>query len=316
MSSIRRSLASLSLVSLASLAALGLDPSSAAALGDDALIYVAPSALTVGYGGLENQLRTAGAPNVDTVGSWSAGSDLASTYRLVVVTPYDAPLDPAVGDDLATFAAAGGGIVIMSEHDFGLDAGNALATQLGIGARFVPMDTGGGCSSTPIAASANVLTTGMTGLDFAWAAEVSGGTLLAGTSVPIVTTEGTVVLAADSDIFSDAVGLGGCSYGPDNERFFRNLYGSLADPTHGTSGDDAAVGMDDAGTSSPDAGMTSTPDTSGGCSASPGTRGGASWLALVLAAWLARRARRQPAWNTTQARSKRRAARSCLRMST
>lgn len=247
---------------------LALAPSSASALGNDALIYVAPSALTISYGDLESQLRTAGASNVDTVGTWSTGIDLAASYRLVIVTPYDGPLDPAVGDDLAAFAAVGGGIVIMGEHDFGLDAGNAIATRLGIGARFEPRDTGGGCSSTPISASASALTTGVTSLEFAWSSEVSGGTLLAGTSAPIVTTEGTVVLAGDSDIFSDPVAFGGCPHGPDNQRFFQNLYASLADPTHGMSGGDAGAGGPDGGVIAPGLGnscIASTDCASGIC---------------------------------------------------
>jgi MYXO-CTERM domain-containing protein len=336
MTSSTRSFASLL---LACCAALALAPSSASALGNDALIYVAPSALTISYGGLESQLRTAGAPNVDTIGNWSAGVDLAARYRLVIVTPYDGPLDPAVGDDLAAFAAVGGGIVIMSEHDFGLDAGNGIATRLGLAARFAPQDTGGGCSSTPLGTTTSALTTGMSGLDFAWACEVTGGTLLAGTSAPIVTTEGTVVLAGDSDIFSDAVAFGGCPYGPDNERFFTNLYTSLADPTRGTSGGDGGGGGPDGGVTMPSVGMSCTastdcasgiclddpplryctiactdtcpngfscsdvggsrvclaPRTGGGCSASPASRGTASWLVLALGLLLVRARRRQPA---------------------
>lgn len=247
---------------LFSLSLLAL-PAPAFALGNDALIFIGPSPLTVSYGDLESQLRDAGAPNVDVTGSWPGG-DLSTQYRLVVVTPYGGTLETAVGDDLAAFAAVGGGVVVMSEHDFGGDGGNALAMRLGTEMRFAMSSTGGGCSGTDVAAAAHALTSGTSGLDYAWSDTVTGGTLLYGNTAPIVATEGTVVLAGDSDIFSDPVALGGCPHGADNQRFFRNLYTSLADPTHGMMmmGGDAGVPAGDAG------GSTTTPGLGDRCTAS------------------------------------------------
>lgn len=259
MSHHRRVFGALALLSLASLFVFTLSPARASALGNDALVYVAPSALTVSYGDLEQQLRMAGAPNVDVTGAWPTGTDLAAAYRLVIITTYEGPLDVDVGNDLAAFAAVGGGIVIMGEHDRGTDAGNALATRLGIAARFTTGSTGGGCSSTNATAATSALTTGVPSLDYAWSGEVSGGTILFGASTPIVTTEGTVVLAGDSDIFSDPVALGGCPHGATNQRFFQNLYASLADPTHGMmmmSGGDGGASTADGGTSVPGLGAS------------------------------------------------------------
>jgi MYXO-CTERM domain-containing protein len=183
-----------------------------------------------------------------------------------------------------------------------------------------------------------------------------GGTILT-TDAPIVSTEGTVVLVGDSDVFSDPVALGGCPHGPDNQRFFQNLYTSLPDPLHGMTmgGGDGGMSMADGGVTMMGGGlgtscvastdcasgtciddqgvryctMTCTgacpgPYTcddlggqrlciaprGGGCSVSHGASSSAGPLALALALALVLRARRQPAWNTTHARSKRRAARS------
>lgn len=256
------SLATRSLAALAFLASLVLAPPRASALGNDALIFVGPSALTVSYGDLEQQLRDAGAPAVDVTGSWPGG-DLSARYRLVVVTVYDGPIDTAVADDLAAFASAGGGVVVMSEHDFGAEAGNAIATRLGTSLRFDMMSTGGGCSGTDVAAPAHALAAGVGGLDYAWSDTVSGGTLLFGSTAPIVATEGTLVLAGDSDIFSDPVSLGGCPHGPDNQRFYRNLYTSLPDTTHGMmmGGGDAGAGTGDGG------GSTTAPGLGDRCTA-------------------------------------------------
>ena len=72
-------------------------------------------------------------------------------------------------------------------------------------ARFDLADTGGGCSCTDTSAPTHELTSGAPTVEFAWARTVTGGTLLYGTAAPVVTVDGTVVLAGDSDIFSDPV---------------------------------------------------------------------------------------------------------------
>jgi len=252
-------------------------PAPAAALGDGALVYIAPSELTVTYDGLAFSLGEAGASPVDMVATWPAGSDLAASYRLVIITPYDGPLDPAVGDDLAAFVAVGGGVVVTAEHYFGEEAGNALAARLGVFPRFVPMDTGGGCNSTEVSAPTHALTAEVPTLEFAWARLVEGGTILYGATAPIVTVEGTVVLAGDSDIFSDPVGFGGCGVGPSTERFYTNLWTSLADEGGGASAD---AGPGDAGPSGSDGGVigglgavcSTGADCASGICASDGTR--------------------------------------------
>lgn len=241
-------------LSLALLVLVTLAPTRAHALGDGALVYVAPSSLTVGYDGFANALRDAGASRVDITASWPAASDLAGQYRLVVVTPYEGPLDPAVGDDLATFASAGGGVLVMAEHLGGFEAGNELAARLGIGARFGSSDTGPGCSGTETSAPEHPLTAGAPSLEFAWGIVVEGGTLLYGTTIPVVTTEGTVVLAGDSDTFYDPTGLGSCPVGPSTMRFWQNLFTSLADDSVGP-GADAGMSTSDGGTTA-DAGVS------------------------------------------------------------
>ena len=238
------------------LAASMASPAPARALGDAALIYVAASSLTVAYDGLAFRLREAGASTVDMTASWPGGSDLGASYRLVVITPYGGPLDPAVGDDLAEFVAVGGGVVIMAEHFFGEEAGNELAARLGISARFIPMDTGGGCGSTDTTLATHPVTTSAPTIEFAWARFVEGGTVLYGTAAPIVTVEGTVVLAGDSDIFSDPVAFGGCPVGPSTERFHANLFTLLPDEGGGPSADGGPSGSD-AGPSASDAGASS-----------------------------------------------------------
>ncbi len=235
-------------ISLLVLAHLALASPVARALGTEALIYVAPSALTVSYGNLEAQLRAAGATQVETVGAWPLGTDLAARFRLVVLTPHGGPLEPAVATDLRAFVARGGGVVVMSEHDFGELAGNALAMELGLAARFDVRDTGGGCASTDALAASHRLTVEAPTLEFAWAREVTGGTVLYGTLAPVATIDGTVVLVGDSDVFSDPVAFGGCGVGPSTERFYRNLFTSLPDDTVGMMDADGGAAGPDAGT--------------------------------------------------------------------
>ena len=240
-------------------------PAPAAALGDGALLYIAPSELSVGYDGLAFRLREAGATTVDQVGSWPAGSDLSASYRLVIVTPYDGPLDPAVGEDLAAFVAVGGGVVVTAEHYFGDEAGNALAARLGVSARFIAMDTGGGCSSTDVSGPTHALTTEAPTIEFAWARFVEGGTILYGAAAPIVTVEGTVLLAGDSDIFSDPVAFGGCGVGPSTERFYANLWTSLADEGGGPAADAGMADAGSAGDASVSGGLGATCSTNADC---------------------------------------------------
>lgn len=223
----------------------GLAPRHAHALGDAALVFVAPSDLSVGYEGLANDLREAGASTVDVTYTGWPGGDLSSRYRLVIVTPYQGPLDPAIADDLAAFAAAGGGVVLVAEHLGGFENGNLLAERIGIAARFLPSDTGPGCSATD-AAIAHPLTEGAPTLDFAWGVTVTGGTLIYGSTIPVATVEGTTVLVGDSDAFYDATGLGSCGYGPSTRAFHRNLFTALArEPGPGPGpGGDADVASD------------------------------------------------------------------------
>lgn len=245
-----RSLCMAGLLALVILA--GIAPGRAAALGNGALIFHAPSAITYGYRGLADTLQGAGADPVDTVSSWPSGTDLAATYRLVVVTP-EGGADPAVAADLAPFVAAGGGVVIIAEHNMATEAGNDLATALGLAARFDGGSALMGCNGL-MAAVDHPLTRDAPVISVAWGGTVTGGTVLYGTSVPMVTLEGTVVLAGDSDLFADATGLGSCSVGPDTLQFYRNLLLYLPDDSAGPPGDagaDAAAG--DAGI---DAGAT------------------------------------------------------------
>lgn len=249
------------------LALVVLAPGRAHALGDAALIYVAPSSLTVSYGGLEAALRDAGATTVDVTSSWAGGEDLAARYRLVVVTPYEGPLHPSLGDDLAAFVGAGGGLVLITEHLGGAEAGNELASRRGIGARFGLSDTGPGCGSTATSAPDHPLTAGAPTLDFGWSAVVEGGTLLYGTTAPVVTVEGTVVLAGDSDSFHDGTGLGSCGVGPSTQRFYRNLFTSLADEAVGPGEDDGGTVLADGGVAGGGLGASCTTDAD--CASGP-----------------------------------------------
>lgn len=220
-------------------------PLPAFALGDAALVFIAPSSLTVGYDGLRFDLQEAGASRVDLVGAWPT-TDLATEYRLVVITPYEGPLDGAIADDLAAFAAAGGGVVLLAEHLGGLEAGNALAERLGVSPRFEPFDTGPGCSSAPVVTD-EAVTAGAPTLELAWGLTVSGGTTLYGfPDLVVAARDRNVVLVGDADPFYDASGFGGCPYGPSTQTFHRNLFTALPDEG-GASGSDAGVAPDAGG---------------------------------------------------------------------
>lgn len=256
---------------LLTLALLLCLPVRAFALGNDALVYVGPTAITYTYDRLAFELGEAGAPEVVQTRDWPGG-ELADTYRLIVVTTYEGPLEPQVATDLATFVARGGGLVIVAEHDRGHDAGNAMAESVGVASRFEFGDSGGGCNVLDAAIS-NSLTAGADPLSFAWGTRTSGGELLYGEAFPLVTREGTVVLVGDSDVFADPVSLGGCPVGDPTLQFYRNLYTELPDesrdrPDAGPGGDDAGpgdAGGTDAGVPDMRAGLGDPCTSNAGC---------------------------------------------------
>lgn len=250
-----------------------LAPRAAFALGNKVLIYSNGSSSTLGYSGLASELMAAGAPSVDV--SWP--SDLATGYRLAFLMDC-APLDNQQLADLEALVANGGGVVMAAEPIDGVDALNAAASGLGIGARLVAADVYDGCSEAPAVAQ-TALTDQVPSISLSRSTTVSGGTVLfGGSGADVLTVEGTVMLAGDTNMFSDSGCLGCCSESPATIHFWHNVYNLLpVDKSANMGGADMAVGGggDDAGAPPPQA-------SSGGCSLN-GNGGGRNSRAPVIA---------------------------------
>jgi hypothetical protein len=269
------------------LALTGLAPRVALALGTKVLIYSNGSSSTLGYGGLASEMMSAGATSV--VNAWP--TDLAANYRLVFLMDC-APLSASQLADLQALVAAGGGVVMAAEPIDGVGALNAAASGLGIGARLVAADVYDGCSSAPVVAQVP-LTDQVPAISLSRSTTVSGGMVLfGGSGADVVTVEGTVLLAGDTNMFSDSGCLGCCAESPETIHFWHNVYNLLPmDKSMSMGGADMAMatGGDDAGAPPPPA------TSSGGCAMSGRGARPIAALAILLVAVAAATLRRKRA---------------------
>lgn len=172
-----------------------------------ALIWVADSSDPLDwFTEVADDLRAAGAVAVDL--RYNLG-DLAG-YSLVVVTP---PRDGISSTDVAElkrYYELGGHIVAMGERSQNAAQANAalnsLAASLALTLRVEGGDYESGCGRRAITAGTHEL---MRGIDALWmgnSSAVTGGEMLARTTVTLLATEGRFILSGDSNMIASCQG--------------------------------------------------------------------------------------------------------------
>ena len=182
-----------------------------------------------GYDQLRAELVVAGAAEAN----FGSTFGLLTSYRMIFVINPTAGLSTGVLNALTRFYNDGGILVSVGEGQGPPRAGNEdlneLANRIGSPLQIGTVTQGNGCGQVA-SVSEHPLTARVSALDYAAANIVTGGTLVATGSQPLIRTHDRHIVVADTNVLSDSctqtISLG-------NRRFFGNLWTFFATRTCG-----------------------------------------------------------------------------------